>query len=174
MRIGVPPSSVNCLLAEGFLPRALGAECMRVPRPAAGIIATTFIAGCKYTRAGASVQIGLLGWSELLRGFRWFPQFNTISGGIHDPGEAAIVGPLPSALSAMHLITEGELLRSKYFDWGNCAAFLGAGSLSICFATSFSFCFHKESPSSTACAQLGMNFLLQRFCASSRVSPVQT
>ena len=32
---------------------------MRVPKPAAGMIATTFIAGCKYTRACAPVQIGV-------------------------------------------------------------------------------------------------------------------
>jgi hypothetical protein len=30
---------------------------MRVPRPAAGIITTTFIAGCKYTSAQAGVQM---------------------------------------------------------------------------------------------------------------------
>src|ERR1700680_2791845 len=59
MRMGVPPSSVNCLVAAGFFPLAPGADDMRVPKPAAGIITTTFIAGCKYTRAGASVQIGL-------------------------------------------------------------------------------------------------------------------
>src|SRR5271170_4010214 len=56
--MGVPPSSVNCLVVVGFLPFALGAEAMRVPKPAAGMITNTFIAGCKYTRAGASVQIG--------------------------------------------------------------------------------------------------------------------
>src|ERR1700676_30313 len=66
MRIGVPPSSVNCLLAAGFLPLALGAETMRVPRPAAGMIATTFIAGCKYTRADDPVQIRSRGCSLYL------------------------------------------------------------------------------------------------------------
>jgi hypothetical protein len=40
------------------LPLALGAEAMRVPKPAAGIIAITFMAGCKYTRVSARVQIG--------------------------------------------------------------------------------------------------------------------
>src|ERR1700730_14332149 len=58
MGMGVPPSSVNCLVAAGFLPLAAGADAIRVPRPAAGMITTTFIGGCKYTRVGASVQIG--------------------------------------------------------------------------------------------------------------------
>src|SRR5580692_13015127 len=57
MRIGTPPSSVNCLVAVG-LALARGAETMRVPKPAAGTITTTFIAGCKYTRVWAAVQIG--------------------------------------------------------------------------------------------------------------------
>src|SRR5208282_6864916 len=61
MRMGVPPSSVNCLVAAGFFTLAPGAEAMRVPKPAAGIITTTFIAGCKYTRVDAAVQIGASG-----------------------------------------------------------------------------------------------------------------
>src|SRR2546428_13889020 len=57
MRIGVPLSSVNCLEATGFFPFASGADAMRVPRPAAGMMATTFMAGCKYTRRQEPVQI---------------------------------------------------------------------------------------------------------------------
>ena len=57
MRIGTPPSSVNCLVDAGFLPLVRGAEAIRVPKPAAGTITITFIAGCKYTRARAAVQI---------------------------------------------------------------------------------------------------------------------
>src|SRR5208283_5488831 len=82
MRIGVPPSSVNCLLAAGFLPRAPGAEAMRVPRPAAGMIATTFIAGCKYTRAEESVQIGRLGECRVCG--RYFSSYS--------PGRSTITG----------------------------------------------------------------------------------
>src|SRR5436190_4763623 len=59
MRIGVPPSSVNCLDATGFFPFDSGADAMRVPRPAAGMMATTFMAGCKYTRRQEPVQIRL-------------------------------------------------------------------------------------------------------------------
>src|SRR5947208_1239218 len=44
MRIGVPLSSVNCLEATGFFPFDSGADAMRVPRPAAGMMATTFMA----------------------------------------------------------------------------------------------------------------------------------
>src|ERR1700677_4081656 len=58
MRIGTPPSSVNCLVAAGFLLLPRESETIRVPKPAAGTITTTFIAGCKYTRGRASVQIG--------------------------------------------------------------------------------------------------------------------
>src|SRR5579864_1354405 len=61
--MGVPASSVNCLDGCGFLvfaSNALGMGAMRVPRPAAGIITITFMAGCKYTRAHAGVQI----WHE--------------------------------------------------------------------------------------------------------------
>src|SRR2546422_7600292 len=57
MRMGVPPSSVNCLEAACFLPFALGADVMRVPRPAAGMITTTFIAGDQYKGGGDRVQI---------------------------------------------------------------------------------------------------------------------
>ena len=54
IRIGVPPSSENCLEGGAFFcltlaPADIGA--MRVPRPAAGMITTTFIAGSKYTGA---------------------------------------------------------------------------------------------------------------------------
>ena len=47
--MGVPPSSANCLEGAPFLLLLLGAELILVPRPAAGIIANTFIAGCQYT-----------------------------------------------------------------------------------------------------------------------------
>jgi hypothetical protein len=49
MRIGVPPISENCFDAAGFLLLASDACAMRVPKPAAGIMTKTFIAGCKYT-----------------------------------------------------------------------------------------------------------------------------
>src|SRR5262249_21826340 len=42
--MGVPPSSANCLVAI-FLDLDSGAEAIRVPNPAAGIITTTFIEG---------------------------------------------------------------------------------------------------------------------------------
>src|SRR6266851_6839576 len=64
MRIGVPPSSVNCFEGDAFClpfaPADTGA--MRVPRPAAGIMTITFIAGCKYTSGDQGVQMlrGLL------------------------------------------------------------------------------------------------------------------
>ena len=64
MRIGVPPSSVNCLEGGDFfcLPLApTGIGAMRVPSPAAGMITTTFIAGCKYTSAEVGVQMQ---WSD--------------------------------------------------------------------------------------------------------------
>src|SRR5712692_784334 len=90
--MGVPPSSVNCLEAEGFLPFALGANVMRVPRPAAGMITTTFIAGCKYTGGGRGVQIETTaGAAPALPFLRRFPQLNAIAVGIHDPGEAAVI-----------------------------------------------------------------------------------
>src|SRR5579864_6304454 len=56
MRMGVPARSVNCFDGCGFrvfASRALGMGAMRVPRPAAGIMTITFMAGCKYTRGGA-------------------------------------------------------------------------------------------------------------------------
>ena len=59
MRIGVPPISENCFDAAGFLLFASEAGVMRVPNPAAGMITTTFIAGCKYKARGAQVQISL-------------------------------------------------------------------------------------------------------------------
>src|SRR6266852_5592385 len=52
MRIGVPPNSENCLDAAGFLFLASEAGAMRVPRPAAGMMTTTFMAGCKYKAYG--------------------------------------------------------------------------------------------------------------------------
>ena len=60
MRIGLPPSSVNCFEGGAFFglslaPTSIGA--MRVPRPAAGIMTVTFIAGCKYTSAESGVQM---------------------------------------------------------------------------------------------------------------------
>src|ERR1700722_5407146 len=60
MRMGVPASSVNCLEGWGFFvfaSRALGMGAMRVPRPAAGMITITFMAGCKYTSAEPGVQM---------------------------------------------------------------------------------------------------------------------
>src|SRR5580658_7503207 len=59
MRMGVPASSANCLDGAMFFVRALGAELMRVPRPAAGIITTTFMAGCQYTGRDWVVQISI-------------------------------------------------------------------------------------------------------------------
>src|SRR5712692_5925546 len=83
MRIGTPSSSVNCLDGADFFPRALGAEAIRVPRPAAGMMTTTFIEGDQYTAASVAVQIGgLLGR---------FPKFNAVPLWIHDPGKAAVV-----------------------------------------------------------------------------------
>src|ERR1700730_7755618 len=58
--MGVPPSSENCLEAASFFPFASEAGLMRVPRPAAGIMATTFIAGCKDTRRCGRGQISAL------------------------------------------------------------------------------------------------------------------
>src|ERR1035441_6168287 len=52
--MGVPARSLNCFEGCGFLvlaSMALGMGAMRVPRPAAGIMTITFIAGCKYTSA---------------------------------------------------------------------------------------------------------------------------
>src|SRR5579864_8725908 len=60
MRIGVPPSSVNCFDGGVFFCRPLappGIGAMRVPRPAAGMITMTFMAGCKYTSAAQGVQM---------------------------------------------------------------------------------------------------------------------
>src|ERR1035438_3288834 len=64
MRMGVPASSVNCLEGWGFFvfaSRALGMGAIRVPRPAAGIITITFMAGCKYTRRRRESSNRLLG-----------------------------------------------------------------------------------------------------------------
>ncbi len=73
----MPPSSVNCLEAEGFLPFALGANVMRVPRPAAGMMTTTFIAGCKYKGEGEGVQIETTaGGTPALPSLRPFPQLS--------------------------------------------------------------------------------------------------
>src|SRR5580693_1278139 len=58
--IGVPPSSVNCFEGSALfcLPIApTGIGPMRVPRPAAGMITNTFIAGSKYTSGSQGVQI---------------------------------------------------------------------------------------------------------------------
>src|ERR1700683_3911237 len=64
MRMGVPASAVNCLEGCGLVfalgSKALGMGAMRVPRPAAGIITITFIAGCKYTSAEAGSSNGPL------------------------------------------------------------------------------------------------------------------
>src|SRR5437870_5224892 len=57
MRTGVPPRSKNCLDAAGFLPFVSEAVDMRVPRPAAGMMTTTFIAACKYKRWEETVQM---------------------------------------------------------------------------------------------------------------------
>src|ERR1035441_2195686 len=64
MRMGVPASSVNCLEGWGFFvfaSRALGMGAIRVPRPAAGIITITFMAGGKYTRRRRESSNRLLG-----------------------------------------------------------------------------------------------------------------
>jgi len=45
MSIGVPSSSANCFDGVDFFVFALGAKAMRVPRPAAGIMTTTFMEG---------------------------------------------------------------------------------------------------------------------------------
>src|SRR5256885_7997898 len=83
MRIGTPSSSVNCLDGADFFPLELGAEAIRVPRPAAGMMTTTFIEGDQYTAASVAVQIGgLLGR---------FPKFNAVPLWVHDPGKAAVV-----------------------------------------------------------------------------------
>jgi len=52
LKSGTPPSSVNCLVAAGFLPVENGADVMRVPSPAAGIITITFMAGLQVYEAG--------------------------------------------------------------------------------------------------------------------------
>src|ERR1700722_18778797 len=46
--MGIPSNSVNCLEGRFFLALEALAGIMRVPNPAAGMIPTTFIAGCKY------------------------------------------------------------------------------------------------------------------------------
>ena len=57
----MPASSVNCLDAWDFFaifaPKPLDMGLMRVPRPAAGMMTITFMAGCKYTSARVGVQI---------------------------------------------------------------------------------------------------------------------
>ena len=51
-----------------FLVRALEAVLMRVPRPAAGIITTTFMAGCQYTgRDAGSSNHSVEGPAECIR-----------------------------------------------------------------------------------------------------------
>src|SRR5579864_5008893 len=55
--MGVPASSVNCLEGCAFLSFVLGTGAIRVPKPAAGIMATTFMAGCQYTSDDSGVQI---------------------------------------------------------------------------------------------------------------------
>src|SRR5712691_4444221 len=97
MRTGVPPSSKNCLDAAGFLPLASETGAMRVPRQAAGMMTTTFIAACKFKEWGdrcsnAGLQHygsthGPRLWVPLLR----FAEPNAIPVRIHDPGEAAVV-----------------------------------------------------------------------------------
>src|SRR5438477_7632748 len=87
MRIGVPPSSENCLEAVDFLVFMSEPGAMRVPKPAAGIMATTFIAGCKYTGWREAVQMLCLCESS----FSFGSQFNAIAVWMHDPCKAAVV-----------------------------------------------------------------------------------
>jgi hypothetical protein len=63
----VPPSSVNCLDGAVFFPRVPVAGAIRVPRPAAGIITTTFIAACKYKGRARRVQISAICGSVLFK-----------------------------------------------------------------------------------------------------------
>src|ERR1051325_346091 len=71
MRIGTPSNSVNCLEAEGVT-RALLAAAIRVPRPAAGMITITLIAGLKYTRlGGGTANLGVFGSRFSVFGFRF-------------------------------------------------------------------------------------------------------
>ncbi len=76
--MGVPPSSVNCLEGAAFLLFGLGADAMRVPRPAAGIITTTFIAGCKYKAGWRPFQIGRGKPTNSALFLRRFPQLDTV------------------------------------------------------------------------------------------------
>src|SRR2546430_520140 len=92
MRIGVPPSSVNCF--EGgvffaFEAFALGTGAMRVPSPAAGMITITFMAACKYTSAQQGVQIVEVGPNSL--SLRRLPELDAIPVWIHDPCKASVI-----------------------------------------------------------------------------------
>jgi hypothetical protein len=50
-RMGIPPSSVNCFDGADFLLLALGTGAIRVPSPAAGMIAMTFIGAISIQRS---------------------------------------------------------------------------------------------------------------------------
>src|SRR5215472_7208130 len=66
--MGVPPSSVNCFAGADFRVLLLGA--MRVPKPAAGMMTSTFMAGDKYTSPVKGVQISEYGAGVLVRHLR--------------------------------------------------------------------------------------------------------
>jgi hypothetical protein len=58
--MGLPPSSVNCLEAAGFFVLDPAAGIIRVPRPAAGMMTNTFIAGVSIRAAYSLLQISNL------------------------------------------------------------------------------------------------------------------
>src|SRR5690349_11516936 len=73
MRMGVPLISKNCFEGTPFLPGGT----IRVPRPAAGMIAITFIKGQKYNNFADELPAGLsarFGWTVRFRSGREGPQ----------------------------------------------------------------------------------------------------
>jgi hypothetical protein len=74
------------------VPFPLGADTMRVPSPAAGIITTTFIRGDKYTEGGKPLQIlktrrRIALFTSLLGGL---PQLNPPPLRVGDPGKTPV------------------------------------------------------------------------------------
>src|SRR5580700_3139698 len=63
--MGVPPSSVNCFEDASFFVLALGADVMRVPRPAAGMMTTTFMRAQVYGQLREEFKSGQGGWGVL-------------------------------------------------------------------------------------------------------------
>ena len=57
IRIGMPPSSLNCLEGALFLVFAADVGPMRVPNPAAGTITKTFIEGVQYKSVPSNFQM---------------------------------------------------------------------------------------------------------------------